>query len=83
MIHSLVRSPSSYFDVTPSGILNNRFSSDMGVLDHNLVDLLAIFIEGPIAILAILVSICQAYIYFIPIVFVLMIISILFYKNYK
>ena len=33
MIHAVVRSPPSYFDVTPSGTLNNRFSSDLGVLD--------------------------------------------------
>jgi hypothetical protein len=33
MIHGLVRSPSYYFDITPTGRLNNKFSNDLGVLD--------------------------------------------------
>lgn len=33
MIHSIVRSPCSYFDITPSGNLNNIFSNDLGILD--------------------------------------------------
>lgn len=36
MIHGLVRSPSWYFDVTPTGRLNNKFSNDMGILDSML-----------------------------------------------
>jgi ABC-type multidrug transport system fused ATPase/permease subunit len=83
MIHSVVRSPCSYFDVTPSGTLTNRFSSDLGILDDNLAGSLSVFIEGPISILVVMISICQAYVYFIPIVFSLMILSMLFYKYYK
>ena len=83
MIHSVVRSPCSYFDVTPSGTLNNRFSSDLGILDDNLAASLSAYVEGPISILVVMISICQAYVYFIPIVFSLMILSILFYKYYK
>ena len=83
MIHSVVRSPCSYFDITASGTLNNRFSSDLGILDHNLVSSMVVSFEGPISILVVMVSICQAYVYFIPIVFSLMILSILFYKYYK
>ena len=36
MIHGLVRSPSWYFDITPTGRLNNKFSNDMGILDNML-----------------------------------------------
>ncbi len=34
MIHGLVRSPSFYFDITPTGRLNNKFSNDLGILDN-------------------------------------------------
>ena len=37
MIHSIVRSPASFFDTTPSGILTNKFSTDLAVLDLNLM----------------------------------------------
>jgi ATP-binding cassette subfamily C (CFTR/MRP) protein 4 len=37
MIHGLVRCPSSYFDVTPTGRLVNKFSNDLGILDNTLV----------------------------------------------
>ena len=83
MIHSVVRSPCSYFDIIPSGTLNNRFSSDLGILDHDLSDTICLMIEGPISILVVMVSICQAYVYFIPIVLSLMLLSMLFYKYYK
>ena len=83
MIHAVVRSPPSYFDVTPSGILNNRFSSDLGVLDNGLITNMIISVEGPISILVVMVSVCQAYIYFIPVFVSLITISIIFYKYYK
>ncbi len=34
MIHGLVRSQSFYFDITPTGRLNNKFSNDLGILDN-------------------------------------------------
>ena len=46
MIHGLVRSPSSYFDITPTGQLNNRFSNDLGVLDSNLFYILTDCLQG-------------------------------------
>ena len=36
MMNGLVRSPSTYFDVTPSGTLINKFSNDLGILDNSL-----------------------------------------------
>jgi hypothetical protein len=48
MIHGLVRSPSSYFDTTPTGRLNNKFSNDLGIMDSSLQFVLIDAIEGPI-----------------------------------
>ena len=36
MIRSIVRSPSSFFDLTPSGVLMNKLSNDLGTIDNNL-----------------------------------------------
>jgi ABC-type multidrug transport system fused ATPase/permease subunit len=36
MINGLVRSPSNFFDITPSGRLINKFSNDLGILDTGL-----------------------------------------------
>jgi ATP-binding cassette subfamily C (CFTR/MRP) protein 4 len=33
MLNSILRSPASYFDSTSSGVLINKFSNDLGVLD--------------------------------------------------
>ena len=33
MVHGLIRSPCYYFDITPIGRLNNKFSNDLGILD--------------------------------------------------
>ena len=42
MVMGIVRSPLSYFDVTPSGQITNKFSNDLGLLD-NLLALTLIF----------------------------------------
>ena len=34
MVMGIVRSPLSYFDVTPSGQITNKFSNDLGILDN-------------------------------------------------
>ena len=36
MVMGMVRSPLSYFDVTPSGQITNKFSNDLGVMDGQL-----------------------------------------------
>jgi ABC-type multidrug transport system fused ATPase/permease subunit len=36
MTQSIMRSPSHFFDSTPSGILVNKFSNDLGIIDNNL-----------------------------------------------
>jgi hypothetical protein len=36
MIEGVLRSPASYFDITPSGRLFNTFSNDLGLLDMSI-----------------------------------------------
>ena len=49
MINSIVRSPSSFFDTNPSGILINKLSNNLGTIDNNLFYSLTEAIEGPIS----------------------------------
>ena len=57
MIHSIVRSPSSFFDETPSGILVNKLSNDLGTIDNNLFFALTEGVEGPISTLIAVINI--------------------------
>lgn len=57
MITSLSRSPCSYFDVTPTGRLNSRFSNDMGVIDNALTFSLTDSIQAPIVICILLANV--------------------------
>jgi hypothetical protein len=36
MLFALLRSPTQYFDITPTGRLINRFSNDLGIMDNTL-----------------------------------------------
>ena len=65
MIHGLVRSPSSYFDITPTGQLNNRFSNDLGVLDGNLFYILTDCFQGLIVAFLVLGNIFSINHYFL------------------
>lgn len=65
MINGLVRSPSFYFDIIPSGRLNNYFSNDLGILDNMLPFVLVDCIEGPISCVIILSSIFTINVFFI------------------
>lgn len=57
MIDGLVRSPCSYFDVTPTGRLTNKFSNDLGILDTLLGWTTLDSLEGTVYILASMASI--------------------------
>ena len=35
MVMGVVRSPLTYFDITPSGQITNKFSNDLGILDND------------------------------------------------
>ena len=65
MMHSLVRSPSWYFDITPSGTLTNRFSNDLGIMDNMVAFVLTESIEGPIVSLVMIANVFQINVYFI------------------
>ena len=65
MIHGLVRSPSFYFDITPTGRLNNKFSNDLGIMDNMLAFILKDSIEGPIVTIILLVNIFTINLYFL------------------
>jgi ATP-binding cassette subfamily C (CFTR/MRP) protein 4 len=65
MIHGLVRSPSFYFDITPTGRLNNKFSNDLGILDNMLMFVLTDAVEGPIVSIILLINVFSINLYFI------------------
>ena len=84
MIHGLVRSPSSFFDVTPTGALVNNFSNDMGILDATLPLIIVDVIEGPMNIMVLFVNIATVDLYFIAtgiITLIIMIGIIMFFKD--
>lgn len=77
----MVRAPASYFDVTPSSILINKFSNDIGVLDILLMFVMIDIIEGPIIAIILMVNVFQVNPFFIPfgIINILILICLYFY----
>ena len=65
MIHGLVRSPSWYFDITPTGRLNNKFSNDLGIMDNMLAFVLTDSIQGPIVSIVLLVNVFSINLFFL------------------
>jgi ABC-type multidrug transport system fused ATPase/permease subunit len=66
MIFGLIRSPSKYFDVTPTGQLINKFANDLGILDNSLSMIFIDVIDGVIGSIVMLINIFQINIYFVP-----------------
>jgi len=58
MIRTLIHSPTSYFDSTPSGVLINRFSKDLGLLDNNIIFSLIVGVEGVLSVLGTMANVC-------------------------
>ena len=50
MTDYFIRGPISFFDVTRTGILTNKFTTDLGVLDNSLVIAFIDAVEGPILV---------------------------------
>jgi ABC-type multidrug transport system fused ATPase/permease subunit len=83
MIHGLIRSPSSYFDITPTGRLNNKFSNDLGLLDNMLSFIMTDSIEGAVSSIVLLLNVLSINIYFIFPGIVNIIFIILYFKYCK
>ena len=79
MIIGIVRSPGYFFDQTPSGVLINKFSNDLGILDNTLSQTFVDVLEGPFSALFALINVCIIYVYFVPPFIVFLIISILLF----
>ena len=58
-------SPCSYFDITPSGRLNNKFSNDLGIMDNLLAFFLLDSIEGIILCLILIANVFSINLYFL------------------
>ena len=57
MIQSIMRTPCSYFDMTPSGRLVNKFSNDLGLMDSLMAFVFVDAFEGPIISIIMLINI--------------------------
>ena len=79
MIESIVRCPGKFFDTTPSGILINKFSNDLGILDNTMIFGLVDAMEGPIIILVAVINICQINLYFIIAGVILLVVAITYF----
>jgi ABC-type multidrug transport system fused ATPase/permease subunit len=79
MINAIVRSPAKFFDSTPSGVLTNKFSNDLGIIDNSLIVALFDAVEGPIAILVAIFNICQIDYYLIAPAVIITIFSVFFF----
>ena len=82
MMNSIVRSPSSFFDETPSGVIVNKLSNDFGTIDSNLFYALVEAVEGPIIALITLVNISMINIIFLPPALIILCIAVCYF-NYS
>ena len=83
MIHGIIRSHSSYFDITPTGHLNNKFSNDMGLLDNILSFMMTQSIERAVSSIVLLLNILSINPYFIFPGIINIIFIILYFKYCK
>ena len=79
MVHTIVRSPGSFFDKTPSGLLINKFSNDLGIIDNIMIFGLIDALEGPSIILIAIVNIVQINVYFLIAAFIILLIAVFFF----
>ena len=79
MIEAIVRCPGKFFDTTPSGILVNKFSNDLGILDNTMIFGLVDAVEGPIMIIVAIVNLSQINLYFLIAAALVLLIAILFF----
>lgn len=60
MLHSIVRSPMTFFDTTPIGRVINRFSSDIDTIDNMLPLTIEMWLDCVFAVLSTLAVICYS-----------------------
>ena len=83
MINSIVRSPSSFFDETPSGVLMNKLSNDLGTIDNNLFFAITEAVEGPISSIIAIINITLIDVRLLPVALVIFGITICFFNYSK
>ena len=60
MVHSIVRSPMSFFDLTQIGRIINRFSADIDTVDNVLPLTMEMWLDCVFAVIATLIVICYS-----------------------
>ena len=83
MVHTIVRCPGSFFDKTPSGLLINKFSNDLGIIDNIMIFGLIDMLEGPSIIIIAVVNIVQINIYFLIAALIILAVAIYFFNYAK
>ncbi|KAF8598207.1 hypothetical protein BDV93DRAFT_498959 [Ceratobasidium sp. AG-I] len=82
MLHSVMRSPSRFFDKTPSGRILNRFSKDVDTVDAGLQDFMIQVLMQYIALVAAVGTIVYAVPFFIVPAILIAYIHLWFAKGY-
>ena len=65
MLHSVIRSPMSFFDTTPIGRIVNRFSADIDTIDNELPMTVEMWLDTAFLVVATMVVISYSTPYFI------------------
>lgn len=80
MVESILASPMRFFESTPSGILLNKFSSDLGIADKGVITGLDIILNIASYFFIAIVNICQINPYFAIPAAAFIIVSVIFYS---
>ncbi|XP_064086924.1 ATP-binding cassette sub-family C member 5-like isoform X2 [Macrobrachium nipponense] len=65
MFWSIIRSPMSFFDTTPSGRIINRFSRDLDELDVRVPFFLEFILQGLLMVVGQMMLVCFIYVWFV------------------
>lgn len=80
LTEGLVRAPVSFFDTHQSGLILNRLSNDLGLMDSNLVMTLNIVVEYIILIMVTMIILLIENPYFIVVLAILFFFFLIFYR---